>query len=215
MTLRGEIVCPSVKQEPPFWRYNTFSKELIMSSYHLSDENMKFYVAEIRKYKPYDLYAYPSSTYLFANFCKRYGIDLKFSCVFTSSEMLLEYQKDEIENTFGCKVYDWYGSAERVAGIGHCEHGAYHEISDYSIIEYLPVNDGQYEIIGTTIHNDVMPLIRYKVGDIIELDDTKCDCGRNFRKIKKILGRNDDFIVLKDGRRFGRLESYFLKDWTL
>ena len=108
VTLRGEVVCPSVKQEPPFWRYNIFSKELLMSSYHLSDKNMKCYVAEISKYKPYDLYAYPSSAYVFANFCKRYGIDLKFSCVFTSSEMLFEYQKDEIENTFGCKVYDWY-----------------------------------------------------------------------------------------------------------
>jgi len=209
VTLRGEVVCSSKKHEPPFWRYNMFSKELIMSSYHLSDENMTYYVEKIKGFNPYDLYAYPSTAYLLADFCKRYSIDLKFSCVFTSSEMLLEYQKDEIENTFGCKVYDWYGSAERVAAIGHCEHGAYHEISDYSIIEYLPVHDGQYEIIGTTIHNDVMPLIRYKVGDIIELDDTKCDCGRNFRKIKKILGRNDDFIVLKDGRRFGRLDHIF------
>ena len=117
VTLRGELICPSGKIAPPFWRYNHFSNELIMSSYHLCDKNMIFYIEEIKKYKPFDLNAYPSAAYLLANYCKRFGVDLKFSAVFTSSEMLLEYQREEIEREFSCKIFDWYGDAERVAAI--------------------------------------------------------------------------------------------------
>lgn len=203
VTLRGDLIFPSTRTRPPFWKYNCFTKELIMSSYHLSDENMKLYVEEIKKYNPYDLYAYPSSAYLLANFCKRYGIDLKFSCVFTSSEMLLEYQKNEIESAFHCKVYDWYGSAERVAAIGHCEHGNYHEMSDYSIIEYIPRDNGTYEIVGTSLNNYVMPLIRYRLGDIIELEDGTdiCSCKRHFKRIKRMHGREASFIITPEQRK--------------
>lgn len=210
ITLRGEKIFPSSKKKPPFWRYNHFSRELIMSSYHLSDENMWLYIEEIKKYKPFDLDAYPSTAYILANFCKRFNVDLNFTAVFTSSEMLLDYQREEIESTFGCKVFDSYGNAERVAVIGECEYGVYHEMSDYSIIEYLPQEQGQYQIVGTTLHNSVMPLIRYRTGDLVFLDGNKsCHCGRSFREIKSILGRNDDFIITPDGRRIPGLSNLF------
>jgi len=210
VTLRGDLICLPEKEKPPFWRYNHFSKELIMSSYHLSDENMKFYIEEIKRYKPFDLNAYPSAAYILANFCKRYSIDLNFSAVFTSSEMLWDYQREEIEKVFGCKIFDWYGNAERVAAIAEFGCGVYHAMPDYSIVEYLPQEQGRYEIIGTTLHNFVMPLIRYKTGDTVLLsEDKSCSCGRNFRVIKSIYGRDDDFIVSPDGRRIVLLGTIF------
>lgn len=210
VTLRGEKIFPSNKKKPPFWRYNHSSRELVMSSYHLSDENMWFYTEEIKRYKPFDLDAYPSTAYTLANFCKRFGVDLNFSAVFTSSEMLLDYQRQEIERTFGCKVFDWYGNAERVAAIGECEYGVYHEMSDYSIIEYLPQEQSQYLVVGTTLHNFVMPLIRYKTGDVVFLDGNKsCGCGRAFREVDRILGRNEDLIITPDGRKIAGLSNLF------
>lgn len=210
VTLRGEKIFPSGKKEPPFWRYNHFSRELIMSSYHLSDKNLCFYIEKIKKYKPFDLDAYPSTAYILANFCKRFNVDLNFSAVFTSSEMLLDYQREEIESTFGCKVFDSYGNAERVAAIGECEYGVCHEMSDYSIIEYLPQEQGQYQIVGTTLHNFVMPLIRYKTEDVVFLDGNKsCNCGRGFREINSILGRNEDIIITPDGRKIACLNNLF------
>lgn len=204
VTLRGDLICPAERNSPPFWRRNYFTKELIMSSYHLSDKHMSFYVEEIKKYQPFDLNAYPSTAYLLANYCKRFGVALNFSAVFTSSEMLLEYQKEEIESVFDCKIFDWYGDAERVAAIGQCQYGTYHEFPDYSIVEYLPQEEGQNEIVGTTLHNLVMPLIRYKTGDMALFNgNEQCSCGSTFRVIDKILGRSDDFIVLPNGRTVG------------
>lgn len=204
VTLRGNMICPAERKITPFWKFNYFTKELIMSSYHLSDKNMMFYVEEIKKYQPFDLNAYPSTAYLLANYCKRFGVDLDFSAVYTSSEMLWEYQKEEIETVFCCKILDWYGNAERVAAIGQCDHGHYHEFPDYSIIEYLPQEEGQHEIVGTTLHNVAMPLIRYRTGDAVLFNGNKqCSCGRTFTIINRILGRSDDFIVLPNGRTVG------------
>lgn len=210
VTLRGEIVCPIDAKSGPFWKYDQFTNELLMSAYHLSDTNMNLYVQEINKFKPFDLYAYPSTAYLLANYCKRRGLKIRFSCVFTSAEVLHEYQRKEIESVFDCPLYDQYGSAERVVNILQCEHGTYHEMPDYSIVEYLPIGNGRYEVVGTTLFNAVMPLIRYKTGDIVELKEfNDCACGRRFRNIKQIIGRSDDVIVLKDGRKLGRLDHIF------
>lgn len=69
ITLRGELVCPSDRKRPPFWKNNYFSNELTMSTYHLNDTNMPHYISKIQRYKPYDLHAYPSSAYLLALYC--------------------------------------------------------------------------------------------------------------------------------------------------
>jgi len=208
VTLRGELILPSNKKNN-FWKYDPFGKELLISSYHLSDDNMINYVEKIKHFNPFDLYAYPSTAYLLASFCKKNNISLKFSRVFTSSEVLLDYQKEEIEEVFNSRIFDWYGNAERNAAIGHCKYGQYHEMTDYSIMEYIPQGNNKYEIVGTTLNNTVMPLIRYSTGDIVELEDNDCSCGLRFRKIKNIIGRNDDIVVLKDGRRLGRLDHIF------
>ena len=164
---------------------------------------MKYYVEKIKKFQPFDLYAYPSTAYLLANFCNRNNVDLRFSCVFTSSEMLFDHQKEEIKKAFRCRIFDWYGSAERVSAIAHCENENYHEIPSYSIVEYLPIGGEKYEIVGTGLHNFAMPLIRYALKDIVEIADesSPCSCGRPFKRIKTIHGRTTNLIITPDQRK--------------
>ena len=194
--LRGDLIFPVTKNSPPFWKYDSFTNELFMSSYHLSNKNMGHYVREIRRFKPWDLQAYPSTAYFLAHYCRRMNLKLSFSAVFTSSETLLDFQKEEIETVFGCKVYDWYGNGERVAAIGQCEHSSYHEVADANVIEYLPSGKGREELVGTTLHNFVMPLIRYRTGDIVERGEKirACQCGILFPQVKRIYGRESGFL---------------------
>ena len=201
--LRGHLIVPAEKNNPPYWKEDPFAKELWLSSYHLSEKTLPEYVDVIRRWGYCDLYAYPSMAYLVADFCRTFHTELQFSNVFTSSEKLLPHQRSLIERTFHCEVADWYGNAERVAAIGQCEKGSYHEIADYSIVEYAPLDDGGYEIIGTGLHNHVMPLIRYSLGDVIDMDETdeRCSCGRSFKRIKQIVGRQTDYIKTPEGRR--------------
>jgi phenylacetate-CoA ligase len=200
ITLRGDIIVPVSNTKPPFWKYNPANHELLMSSYHLSESNDQDYIDEIIKFNPGILYAYPSTAYILAKYFKDKNQAINLKAVFTSSEPLSLLQKEYIEKVFNCKVYDWYGQAERVAGIGHCEKGTYHIMEDYSIVELIDTETG-LEPVGTHLNNFVMPLLRYKTGDVIQLSESKCSCGRNFREVDRIQGRNIDYILTPEGRK--------------
>lgn len=207
VTLRGEIVVPVNQTEPPFWRYSADRSELVMSSYHLNMDNAGSYVRKINEHMPESIYAYPSSVYLLARYCQELNLKISVKVVFTSSEILTEKVRRLVEDTFGCKVFDWYGQSERAAAAGMCERGMYHLAEDYSIVELADMGKGM-EIIGTTLHNYAMPLLRYKTGDVVEVNDGLCSCGRPSRAISGIKGRKPGFVWLANG---GRIPSVLLE----
>lgn len=199
--LRGQLITPVEQQEPPFWKFNPADNELIMSSYHLSNKTAKIFIEKIKEFNPQIIYAYPSSAYLLAKHFTQANEELNLQAVFTSSEKLEDKHRELIEKTFNCKIYDWYGQAERVAAIGQCEKGTYHIIEDYSIVETISSDNG-LELVGTNLDNYIMPLLRYKTGDIVELSENKCSCGRNFREVSKIQGREANYILINDGPKY-------------
>jgi phenylacetate-CoA ligase len=111
----------------------------------------------------------------------------------------------------GARVYQQYGSAERVTMIHTCENGTYHVDSDYGFTEFLPLGGERYEIVGTGFNNWLMPLVRYRSGDSVEmeLERSSCPCGRQLPIVKRIHGRKDDYLKVSDGRRIGRIDHIF------
>jgi len=200
ITLRGCSIVPVAQTEPPFWTHNYADNELIMSSYHLSERYADAYIAKIKDFNPQILYATPSAAFVLGKMFQYKNQKICLKNVFTSSENLSEYYKKFIEDIFSCKVFDWYGQAERVSAIAHCEKGNYHIVEDYSITETIPHEFG-HEVVGTQLHNYIMPLIRYKTGDIIKLSTEKCSCGRNFRLVEEISGRDFDYIITPEGAK--------------
>lgn len=202
ITLRGNLFKPVDEHNPPFWTFNKCDNELILSSYHFSQKNSKLYVDKIKEFAPDVLNAYPSTAFLLANYFKAVGEDFPLKAVFTSSESLADSQREVIESVFKCPVFDWYGQVERVAAIGQCDNGTYHVQEDYSIVEFLETDVG-VEIVGTHLNNYIMPLIRYKTSDTVELSDKKCSCGCNFRTISKIFGKSSSYyhILTNDGAK--------------
>src|SRR5262249_46948497 len=81
-----------------------------------------------------------------------------------------------------------------------------------------PVEPGEVgRLVCTGLVNDVMPLIRYDVGDLGSvgpLDDV-CACGRRLPFFTQLEGRSDDVIVTREGRRIGRLDPVFKSDLML
>jgi phenylacetate-CoA ligase len=53
--------------------------------------------------------------------------------------------------------------------------------------------------------------VRYRTGDLVEPapDGVACRCGRSFRTVKRVMGRDEDVIKLPDGRMIGRLDHIF------
>lgn len=214
VVLRGEDIFPYSKRPKKIFKKVPFIKEMYVSSYHLTDEAMNTLVSELNKITNKCLWAYPSTAYLLADFCERKGLKLKFDIVSTSSEKLYEYQAEKIERVFGTEVKDWYGQCERVAAFGRCRAGHYHEIPEYSYIEYENVRDNIYEVIGTTLHNKVMPLIRFRTGDYVEISKEACSCGNKGVNITAIHGRDSDFLNVPGGKIPGGLLNYAFKKVT-
>ncbi len=200
ITLRGENVVPISRTEPPYWRYSADRTELVMSSYHLNPDSAVTYFQKIEEHAPEVIYAYPSAVYLLARLCRMLKRKLSVRFVFTSSEILTEHVRKYVEDTFGCRVFDWYGQSERVAAAGMCEKGTYHILEDYSITELVDFGNGT-EIVGTTLHNYAMPLLRYRTEDVVIPEAASCTCGRGFREISGIMGRKHGYVQLADGAR--------------
>lgn len=202
-TLRGDHVVPAASSSPPFWYYNEAENQLLVSSRHLRAPHMDAIVAELRKFQPYLLHAYPSTAYELALYLKHVEEELEIPVVYTSSEMLYPHQRELITARLNAKLFDHYGMAERVAFITECEEGGYHVNPEYSYVEILdddgnPTNDVGY-IVGTTYHNAAMPLLRYRVSDRTRWKSGVCACGRNYPMVEPIEGKYEDRIFGSSG----------------
>lgn len=198
---RGEKLFEPDHQSDKIYRTVPLINEMLVSSYHINDKTLKNLVEKLKTVKGRkSLWAYPSSAYALAEYCLKNNERLKFDVVALSSEVLMDHSKDVIEKAFQCRVKDWYGQAERVAALVRCEAGHYHEMEGYSHIEYMPIRDNTYEIVGTTLHNKIMPLVRFNMHDLVETSQEPCPCGAGGRNVVKIHGRSSDYIDLPDRR---------------
>ena len=159
--------------EPPFWRKNWVMRNTLFSSYHISERNLGAYVDELKKIEPVFIDSYPSAIFSIGKFLLDRGIEAGIApkAIITSSETLLDNQREVIEKAFHSRVFDQYGSAEMVGFINQCEKGSYHINPEYGIVEIIkedgePAKDGEPgELVCTGFVNSTMPLIRYKTGD--------------------------------------------------
>jgi len=205
--LLGRTVVPIEKKIPPFWRMNYVHNTLWLSSFHLTIGNLALYVEKLQQFRPKYIEGYPSTLFILAKFLHSRKQTLPLKAALTSSETLYPVQREIIERSFACKVFDYYGLAERVVFATECSaHQGHHLNMDYGITEIVndngdPVNAGHMGwIVGTGLHNYAMPLIRYKTNDVSAIGVKHCSCGRRFPLLQDVTTKAEDIITTKDGR---------------
>ena len=115
--------------------------------------------------------------------------------------------KARIESVWNAKCYDHAGASEIGAHSFECElqpNGTHVTESEF-IIEVLnpetlePVPAGeQGELIITNLGRIGYPVIRYRSGDLVVLNQQKCTCGRSYARFEGgVLGRADDMVVVR------------------
>lgn len=107
-TFNGQHIIPPGQKKKELWRYNAPTKQMIYSSFHLSEENMKYYVESFNKFKPQSIDGFFTSILDIANYIERNNIALKFRpiAIFPTSETLTRSGRERIERVFKSKVYD-------------------------------------------------------------------------------------------------------------
>lgn len=82
-----------------------------------------------------------------------------------------------------------------------CKCGNLHLNEDTILVEEEEIGNAESAVknaILTDLYRTTQPIIRYRLGDLLEFDPEPCPCGSCFRRIKVIHGRSDDIFHLKD-----------------
>ena len=207
--LGGRQVVPARQRQPPFWRYNRASRQILFSAYHLSGATAPAYLAEMRRVGAAWLHGYPSMVALLASYALQLGQRLPLKWVTLAAENVLASQRDVIRTAFGVTPAEHYGLAEAVASCSECPHGRLHVDEDFAAVEFLPLGGDAFRVVGTNLSNPAFPLLRYDTGDVATVTGTVCGCGRPGRVVDVLDGRREDYVLTRTGRRLGRLDHIF------
>jgi phenylacetate-CoA ligase len=176
----------------------------VVSTYILSDDALKMNLSILRNFKPEVIKGYASSVYMVAKYLKENGVsDVRPSTVLTSAEMLQPEYRSVIEEVFGCRVFDHYGSREIGALAIECEeHHGFHINSENVVMEFIrdnePVVDESGLLYVTNLRNFGMPFIRYEIGDVGTPSLEICSCGRGLPMMESLEGRSSQFMAVYD-----------------
>ena len=195
----------------PLWKYYWLQNALFMSAYHLKASNCEEYVRELLRFRPSYIRAYPSSINVLAEFAYPHREKFRFvRGIFTASETLLDSERANIERTFGKVLYDWYGMTEPAVVITErADHGGMDVNWEYGYPEFAEGENlapEERQLIATSMHNPVMPFIRYQTGDVVSMGEP----GEIYPRIRSIRGRKDETFWTPDGRRLPSLNFYSL-----
>jgi phenylacetate-CoA ligase len=213
----GQTVVPLAQAEPPFWRYDRMRHRMLFSLYHMTPENLEHYARELARPGYVFWQGYPSSLALVASWINERGFELGAAApraVFTSSESLLDFQRDEISRAVRAPVADRYGHSEFAVSVLTCPEGRYHVDTEFCAVEIDAQEETEEwvrgEILATGFANRAMPFLRYRTGDVATLwKRAGCPCGRSRPVVERIDGRVEDYVVTPDGRRIGRMDHVF------
>ncbi len=205
--LLGRTVVPINHKKPPFWRMNYLHNQLWLSSFHMTEQNLEYYIKKLEDFRPTVLEGYPSTLFILARYLESRNQTFPVRSVLTSSETLHDIQKETIEKMFCCRVFDFYGLAERTIFATECEkHEGHHINMEYGVVEVLndrgePVGKGEMgRLVGTSLHNFGMPFIRYVTSDISAILSRNCSCGRALPLMADVTTKAEDIVVTRDGR---------------
>jgi phenylacetate-CoA ligase len=192
-----------------FWRKDNYNNTLYMSSYHISVKTIPYYTEMLFHWKPDFIDTYPSAIFEIAKHVMQNGIapphPPKF--ILTSSETLTYEQKATIEAAFDTIVVDHYGCTE-MATMAYLTESGYFFDPRYSYVELEDTDDPcTKSVVCTGLINKAMPLIRFRIGDMVEVYSKEIFDEKFL--VKRIAGRMDDIIVTPDGRHIGRMDPVF------
>lgn len=194
------------------YRLNLIGNEIRFSIFHISEDNAKYYVDCLNRYKPIWIHGNPTAISLLSFYINklRLVINYDLKIITIGSENLLPWQKKEIENAFNLSPIQHYGLSEGVANFSECVNGNIHVDEDYSYVEFIPESDcDSFKIVGTCFSNEAISLLRYDTGDLACITDDTCSCGNHGRIVKSLDGRLTDYITLPNGQKVASLAAPF------
>jgi phenylacetate-CoA ligase len=206
--LWGQPVERSLQSQLRGWLMDAVLNRFYSNAYLMTDESLAKLIRQIRRRRPGLMYGYAAALCHFAQFVQKQNIiDIRFHGVYSSGEILYPHQRELIEQTFACKVFNRY-AANEVGGIAcECEghaglhinvEGCYVEVVNGDV---LIEDERPGDIVVTNLNNYGFPFIRYRLADIVQSSfEQGCPCRRRSPKLNLVRGRVVDIFKTVDGR---------------
>lgn len=219
----GRITGHDICDKTNIYRKDFINNQYFLSAFHISNKTINKYYDVIVQNDIKALDGYPSAIYTLAKLFEQNNLKVdNIDTIYTTAEKLHAYQKEQIEKTFNCKVFDYYGSNEQAVFIYTCKNGKLHLSNKTGLLEVLDENYNKVEngqtgkMIVTSLTSHFMPLIRYDIGDsCIVAENQSCTCKSNSLIIDEIIGRDEDIFQTISGTyitRFSVVLKYLPKD---
>jgi phenylacetate-coenzyme A ligase PaaK-like adenylate-forming protein len=128
----------------------------------------------------------------------------------TIAELRTPEMTRRLQEAFGVHPFDAYGCTEGLWGTECEHHQGIHLFEDATLVENVdpdgqavPTGEPGARLLVTNLYNQVQPLLRLEVTDLVTLDPDPCRCGRSLIRARAIHGRSDDILSLpaRDGGR--------------
>jgi phenylacetate-CoA ligase len=189
---------------------NRLLRRTLLNAFLLTDETIETILGQLREGPPNLVIAYAQAGYEVARYAARKGIEVPPQRgMIATAGTLYDFMRNQLEETFGCRVLNRYGSRETGDMAGECEHRTGLHVLPWNChVEVLgddgaPVGPGEEgEIAVTGFTNRAMPLVRYLIGDRARLPEreVQCPCGRQTQMLAEVTGRSVDTFLGPDGQ---------------
>jgi phenylacetate-CoA ligase len=214
--LRGDDIKRLEDGDPPYSVAALGGRRLIFSSNHLNRGTVRAFIGELREFGADYWWVYPTTLEALVRLTRESGETVSVPLIFSSSEVLSPWCREAARATFGARMLDYYGQAERVALAYAADDGGYFFMPGYAHVELIPREErdgGLYEIVGTPLWNRAMPLVRYRTGDLIRteraLEPHEIEqIALGLRPFAGVVGRDGDILIAPDGTRLTGIDHF-------
>jgi len=175
--------------------------EKTIAALEYSEARLHQWARCIQAWRPVLLYGYASAMSELARFIldNKMAMPRSLLGVYSTAEVLNGWQRELMQQAFGCKVFNQYGCREVPNIAWECRHGHMHVCADLVHLESIQI-EGEDRFLVTSLTNRLMPFIRYDIGDSGRLLDGECACGSPFPLMEMGMCRQNDLIRTRGGK---------------
>lgn len=149
---------------------NTRFLSLSRFPFLLSEADLDRMIEETREWDPVFLDTDPVYAAVFALHCERRQVRFpRLQFIFTSYEYTSVLHQQVLERAFGVPVYNLYGSTETGHLLMENDRGRMVPSERMAVLDVINLDErGVGELVVSTLTNDYMPLLNYRIGDLVE-----------------------------------------------
>ncbi|MBU3742726.1 MAG: adenylate synthase [Candidatus Kapabacteria bacterium] len=156
-------------------------------------------LADAEKLQPQVLAAPPSILGRLIHEQRNGAVHLRPTVVVSFAEVLHDDIRHAIVDTYGVEPVNIYQCTEGFIGMT-CAHGTMHLQEDVMHIEPEWVDSTHFRPVVTDFTRDAVPIVRYRMTDVLEVRATPCPCGSPMIAVERIVGRDDDVLLFRNER---------------